>query len=1045
MNHRYRPRRGHAGGQPDSSAPRSVERQSLAGPVLAVRPDDLVSLQISFENIALDTTQRMPVLRRADADKDAFLVLELPAQAIAEEAFYFDKLEPTTPGSSPTWPPARTILSNPTRLVFRVPVEIAEIHYSLEGILAVLPNCPLIVARSARSDLPPTDVVRPTKPGSLETAIEAPYRLVLSPDQCAAWEHAAIPVTHGERTELWHTRLGFRRPQQVDEAPLMDMPCVPAAIPSIRVIWSRDCPEGNVNMRPPEMGCVPPVNDPGRQTRRPGDDRPMPSSLWPKARCELAWLTTSRNVLFTPDRRDYAAPLAARQVMLSSLGAFLNLYGEWIFPSPIARFEHRATLGREQLTRLELRGYFWPLGHRATLVLLTERRLRPDLDGAAPIAYLVQELYIETAEPIKVYPPEASPLLGRQLPFQRIRILTERTPRIPSGDLPTQNQTAFWIRVGGSDFMFAVEGVDGDGSTIRWTMPLAFVCQNFAVPDLEQVQTEFTGERRTRPLNGQRLAYVAEQRTGAREPSGKTSLNTQSFTFGTERPTSATGPAGPPFLPVMDAAEVQVPAIQYLTRSGLATQTIQYFEGYLRRGLDPQLGGIFAVFPTPPGLDMPPELGGGLANLRPRFEGLSRELGPIGQLPTLDPGTGLPVDAPDPIRMLRNSELLGGITLADIVELPAKWEGLAPSATNVPGLPKIPGLTVTYDDPRDPKVITATLTFKPPVRDHQFSFLQFFASARPPEARDPRPRSVLEISAETQIRRDGTPPTTLVRGTLTDFVVRIADVIDVSFERFAFVSRAGEKPDVNVGLRDVTFRGALAFVDQLAKLIEGKGFADPPTLEVTTEGLKLGYSLTLPPVEIGIFTMTNISLGASLYLPLFGGEPFSMGFHFARRERPFTVGVAPFSGGGFFGIVVGARGVDEIEAAIEFGGSLSLNLGVASGGVSVKAGIYFKLEKLPSGSTAAALTGYVRANGSLEVLGLVRVSVELYLGLTVQFKRDNQPIIIHGEARLVLEISIAFFTIPVTLSVERSFDGPDPGFAKSVPLSAWKRYALAFA
>ncbi|WP_437912526.1 hypothetical protein WME73_36240 [Sorangium sp. So ce302] len=411
MNHRYCPCRGQADGEPDSSAPRNFEGLSLAGPILAVRPEDLISLQISFENIALDTTHRTPALRRADAHRDAYLVLELPAQAIAEEAFYFDKLEPTTPGSSPTWPSARTILSNPTRLVFRVPAEIAEIHYSLEGILAVLPSCPLVVARSARSDLQPTDVVRPTKPGSLETAIEAPYRLVLSPDQCAAWEHAAIPVTHGERTEPWHTRLDFRPPQEGGKAALLDMPCVPTAVPSVRVIWSRDCPEGSVDMRPPEMGCVSPVNDPGRQTPRPGDDRPMPSSLWPEARRELAWLTTSRNVLFTPDGRDYAAPLAARQVMLSSLGAWLNLYGEWMFPSPIARFEYRATLGREQLTRLELRGYApRACGDRASPAVITNgvaliqlllRGLVPSGDGISrewDVAHVRKRYSHESAE-----------------------------------------------------------------------------------------------------------------------------------------------------------------------------------------------------------------------------------------------------------------------------------------------------------------------------------------------------------------------------------------------------------------------------------------------------------------------------------------------------------------------------------------------------------------------------------------------------------------------------------------------------------------------
>ena len=47
--------------------------------------------------------------------------------------------------------------------------------------------------------------------------------------------------------------------------------------------------------------------------------------------------------------------------------------------------------------------------------------------------------------------------------------------------------------------------------------------------------------------------------------------------------------------------------------------------------------------------------------------------------------------------------------------------------------------------------------------------------------------------------------------------------------------------------------------------------------------------------------------------------------------------------GGFFALGVSAAGVEEIEASIEFGGNISLNLGVASGGVYVMAGVYFKM------------------------------------------------------------------------------------------------------
>ena len=56
-------------------------------------------------------------------------------------------------------------------------------------------------------------------PLSTETSIEAPYRLILSPNRYAAWFHATQPVRSedGEVVELWHTRLGTRLQSKLTE------------------------------------------------------------------------------------------------------------------------------------------------------------------------------------------------------------------------------------------------------------------------------------------------------------------------------------------------------------------------------------------------------------------------------------------------------------------------------------------------------------------------------------------------------------------------------------------------------------------------------------------------------------------------------------------------------------------------------------------------------------------------------------------------------------------------------------------------------------
>jgi len=133
--------------------------------------------------------------------------------------------------------------------------------------------------------------------------------------------------------------------------------------------------------------------------------------------------------------------------------------------------------------------------------------------------------------------------------------------------------------------------------------------------------------------------------------------------------------------------------------------------------------------------------------------------------------------------------------------------------------------------------------------------------------------------------------------------------------------------------------------------------------------------------------------------------------------------------------------LELVDAALEFGAAASLNLGVASGSVSIMAGIYFKLE-LKNGHNDVSLGGYVRLNGELEVLGLISVSVEFYMGLTYESATEK----VVGRATLTVKVKIAFFSKSVSLSVERKFGGGgDPFFGEAVSRADWNDYCDAFA
>jgi hypothetical protein len=76
-------------------------------------------------------------------------------------------------------------------------------------------------------------------PQQFETAIEAPYRLVISPSDRGGWTHAPEPVAAEgapHRIELWHTRLGVR----VEDDELVSVDERRSTQRVVRALWARD-------------------------------------------------------------------------------------------------------------------------------------------------------------------------------------------------------------------------------------------------------------------------------------------------------------------------------------------------------------------------------------------------------------------------------------------------------------------------------------------------------------------------------------------------------------------------------------------------------------------------------------------------------------------------------------------------------------------------------------------------------------------------------------------------------------------------------------
>ena len=161
------------------------------------------------------------------------------------------------------------------------------------------------------------------------------------------------------------------------------------------------------------------------------------------------------------------------------------------------------------------------------------------------------------------------------------------------------------------------------------------------------------------------------------------------------------------------------------------------------------------------------------------------------------------------------------------------------------------------------------------------------------------------------------------------------------------------------------------------------GFSDPPYLNIDASGVGLGYTLAIPNVGIGVFSLQNLSLSAGFYLP-FVDKPANVCLAFCTRENPGQVLVSLFGGGVFFAITLDTKGVQNVEMALEFGAGISLNLGVASGSVTVMGGVYFQ-----KSGDAVLFSAYIRMVGKVSVLGLISVTVEFYLALEYLVDQDK--------------------------------------------------------
>ena len=282
-----------------------------------------------------------------------------------------------------------------------------------------------------------------------------------------------------------------------------------------------------------------------------------------------------------------------------------------------------------------------------------------------------------------------------------------------------------------------------------------------------------------------------------------------------------------------------------------------------------------------------------------------------------------------------------------------------------------------------------------------------------------------------------------------------SNILKIGFDRIVFFAGSSTKPGVDVVLADIEFKGILSFVETLKDLIPLDGFSDPPYIDVDASGIVAGFDLDIPGIGVGVFSLQNIALGAELRVP-FIGESIEVEFNFNRPEKPCLLSVWVFGGGAYFGVTVTPRGLKMIRAAFEFGATASLNFGVASGSIHLMAGVYFEFVAAQNEGeeNSITLTGYLRLGGSVRVLGIITLSIEMRMELSYQSPGGK----VIGRATIQVEVEVLFFSASVNISYEKKFAGAngDPTFlqvmgvpylepVQNTTVDPWDMYARAFA
>ncbi|MDN3295829.1 hypothetical protein QWM81_17585 [Streptomyces ficellus] len=676
-------------------------------------------------------------------------------------------------------------------------------------------------------------------------------------------------------------------------------------------------------------------------------------------------------------------PVAVDRLILSAYGAWFSASAGW----PTLDWTHEAAMGRDYHVRVLKRGALFPFGHRASYVEMTERRFETDTPALA--ALRTKRMLIVT-EPARDYGVGGN-AHERAFPFQHVTVDPRQVTDLDEAQWLANG--AFWPTQGGAAVQFTLRGQAGH-DVVDLRLPLLFADEAATTPAAAAgLDAEYAGGPRSGGLRdvGRPTADIGRRvplamRT-ATQPLEGAVQEVQSMTFGGVR--AGPLPNGVGFHPTVTRLELALPAVRQLLGPTPAVPA-SFSRAFLHAAAGAEPPHVLLDLLEKKVLDFGPAGArtGMLAAPTMTVSRLSRTKGLLvgDRIPT-DPREVFPADA----------KLFGVVPLRDIISTITSQPQI--TWTELAGVP------------------SAALTWTERLSRTVGPF-------------EPGGASSVHLHAVT--RMVGGQPVLRTTGEIKDFTLAVpsrgAALVILTFRTVRFTANSGERPGLTFDLADAQLTGELNFVRTLAEGIRRAGRGGP-RIDVSAVRVRATYSIAVPTIPMGVFTLQNLGVDLALTLSL-ENRPILIDFAFGTRERPFLVTVSGFGGGGYLELGVSAGGADgglqRVVGGIEFGASVAMDFGIAAGEVHVFGGVVF----VKLGGTIE-ITGYLRIGGSVSVLGLVRVSVELTISLTYNVEANEM----RGSAKLVITVDLTFWSTSVTLECHKSFKGPDLSLAPSPALS----------